>query len=129
MDPERHPENQHSKESFVPKLTLAGSVEASGAGQSVIIEFADNRVLVRVSGLWSAWRLRKTNFVGLRSLLVFLADSGISLDGQVASREPVQLFPEPGRLARLFLPPAFGHRSFAKASDGKGSGRSGAEGI
>jgi len=113
VDFERHPQSQHPKESVVPKLMLAGSIEASGAGQCVTIEFENNRVLVRVSGLRSAWKLRKTNFVGLRSLLVFLAESGISVDGQVASRKPAELFPEPGRLVRLFLPPAFGQRKSA----------------
>jgi hypothetical protein len=107
MDFARHPENPYERHGLFPKLILAGRLTGTLDGRPVVISAAEQTISVYLSGLRSAWGLRKQarGLLGtIRPGLQFLADSGLRLECQIGAWPMVELLPAPGLFTSLLIP-------------------------
>jgi hypothetical protein len=103
---ERNAENQHSNEDLVPKLILAGNLDATSSGHKIRIQFADDRIVIGLPGLLTAWKHRQSGWLQAKGIYRALSFLNIKVYGQIGSMRPIELFPSPRGLVRFLLPPA-----------------------
>ena len=100
----RHGDDQHQRKGFVPEVTLAGSIEATCAGQEMVIDFLRDRIVFRLPNLQSARKLRQSptpDPVLLARLLQFSEQRVLVKIGNMKEQE---LFPKPSWIVRLLSP-------------------------
>ena len=102
MGSARDDKDSHSGHRHVPKLILAGRLTGTFDGRPVVISADDAGLVLDVSTLYSAWRLRKYSNAVL-PVLKGLNEVHIPLTIRVAGVS-VPLLPKSGLLVRLFAP-------------------------
>ncbi len=102
---------------------LAGSVKVTAASHSFVVQFNGNKVLFRIPAFGTALWLRKAGWPPARSLFTAFSFLNIQVHAQIASLNKFRLFPDPGPIVRLLLPPAprFRERRFLSTKNGLGS--------
>ena len=83
---------------------LVGSIDASCAGQTAVIDFEGDRVVVRFPDYRTAGKMQLTTVPNPALFARVLRFSGQSVFAQVGSRREMELFPNPGWIARLLSP-------------------------
>jgi hypothetical protein len=80
---------------------VTGQLRGSIDGRPVIIEGEDEHIVLRVSDLRSAWRLRRRIPPGIPRLRRVLQERRLRLDLRIRDGRSIQLLPNPGLLVRL----------------------------
>ena len=103
MGSARDDEDSHAGQRYVPTLILAGRLTGTFDGCPVVISAHGDGVVLSVSTLYSAWKLRKYSRAVLPVFNVLNA-SHIPLTIRVAGAVSVLLLPKSGLPVRFFAP-------------------------
>ena len=80
---------------------MVGSIEAVCSGQSTVIEFLDDRIVLRFETVRSLNRLRRQSLPNPHLLARGLNVTGRRLAAQIGQRGEIELFPNPNWWVKL----------------------------
>lgn len=96
-------EDSHERRGHVPKLTMAGRLDGTFGGRTVVITADPDGIVLQVQGLRSAWQLRKFSRTAAAGLF-FLKSNGIPLSLRIGNVLRFELLPKPHPAVALLLP-------------------------
>ncbi|MEM6331225.1 MAG: hypothetical protein AAF790_13380 [Planctomycetota bacterium] len=110
MGAQRQDQDHHDRRQIVPKLTLAGRIDATfapGPGaprRPVVIEGAGQTVTVIAEDVRTVWALRKAAFPGVGRVLGVAGKVGWKVMLRTAGGVEVELAPSPSLAVRTLAP-------------------------
>ncbi|MDG2015308.1 MAG: hypothetical protein P8J33_17510, partial [Pirellulaceae bacterium] len=83
---------------------MAGEIDVTIVGHAARLMFQGDRIVLCCNDLKSTVGIMRAPTPDLKPLGKLFSFSEIAFDVQIGDRKPLEIFPEPGRLARWFSP-------------------------